>query len=185
MAVSFKQPSVVLCTETDVQGLLSTEMEQAQLDDAGVGPGDADQQARISQAIAWGSSKVLACLQPLYDSTDLTTSALVNEWATIASAYWLCSRRGNPVPESVQRMWLGTPGTDDKGALGDLIAARKMELQIPDIGYRNPEWPAWSNVRVDPRYRTRQIRVERPISEQTPTQYSQNIDWPSEFSFEI
>ena len=178
-------PSVLFCTESDVQAILSIDGEQAALDDDGNGVVDATEQARISLGINYATARIMAYCQGLYDVGDMANSWLVNEWAAILAAYWTRCRRGNPVPESLKELVFGDGSEENKGVMGELAAVKKQQLQLDGIGYRNVPWPAWSNVRVDTRYRLRQARVERPISEPTPPQYSQNVDWAAEYTFEI
>src|SRR5260370_36205889 len=106
----------------------------------------------------------------MYKAADLGTDWMVNVWAPLMASGWLGARRGNGVPASIEAMY--------QDALKDLKQVRAGQYQL-DLCLREPAWPAWSNLRVDPRYRLRQLRVERPISENTPTTYAQNIDWIS------
>lgn len=168
--------STTYCTEQDIQHLLSVDGEFLSEDDNGDGVLDAFEQAHVPMAINYATSRCNLYLQPLYDPSDLATNWLVNYYATILAAAWLRSRRGNPVPTSLAEMV--------KETITDLKDIKQLNLQLPDSALRHVAWPAWSNVRVDPRYRVKQIRVERPISEPTPTEYSQNVDWTSEFFFE-
>ena len=168
--------STLYCTEEDLQNLLSEEGERLRLDDQGDGYLNALERTALTKAISYATTRVNFYCQPLYATADLSTSWLANEWATIIATRWLCTRRGNPCPDSIQKMY------DE--ALEDLQAVKAGSHQIPDLGYRNVAWPAWSNVTVRPEYHYRKQRVQRPISEQTPTQYPQAPDWQAEFFFE-
>ena len=53
------------------------------------------------------------------------------------------------------------------------------QLAIEDIGTRGVDWPTVTNIIVDCSYDMMRARVESNISEQTPTAYSQYIDWNS------
>jgi len=178
-------PSVVFCTEADVQAILSVDGELEALDDNADGEIDGPEAGYMTQGINYAAARIMAYCQGLYDVTDMTHSWLVNEWASILAAHYVRCRRGNPVPESLKELVFGDGSENNKGVMGELAAVQRQELQLDGIGYRNVPWPAWSNIRVDSRYRLRQARVERPISEQTPTQYAPNIDWFAEFCFEI
>lgn|GEM_PF-1784958 len=155
------------CNETDVQNLLSSIGELARLDDDGTGS-VTNGSAGWIQAANYATARVLAFCQRRYDDIDLATSYMVNEWATVIAAHWLCSRRGNPVPESLQALLASTKE--------DLQAVKAGSLDVPQIGTRNADKPKWSNVRIDGRYATKQIRVERNNSETTPAQYPQTVD---------
>jgi phage gp36-like protein len=150
------------CTAEDVEGLLSTEGVDARLDDDSSGAVDGSEDGRMTQAISYATAKVDQYAAGRYAASDLAASWVVNEWATSLACCWLCRRRGNPVPASIKELCDAT--------IEDLKAVLAGTLPIADVGQRYTDQPAWSNVRVDPRYRVRQIRVERPISEQSPSQ---------------
>ena len=101
---------------------------------------------------------------------------MVNQWATICAAWWFSHRRASPPPGAYDQLY--------KETLEDLKSVRKGENQVPDIGQRDVMWPAWSNVSINIGYALRKIRVERPISERTPTPYPQNVDHGADFIFE-
>ena len=170
--------ALLYCVQADVESLLSSQGVLGRLDDQFTGVVTPTEQNAMTNALNYATSKVNYYLQPLYAVTDLATSWLVWEWAVVIAAAWLAGRRGNPVPDSLKK--------NADGCIKDMEDVRKGFQQLPDIGYRTPGWPAWSNVRVDPRYRLRQIRVETPISENTPVSgYSQNQDWQAMLTFEI
>ena len=57
---------------------------------------------------------------------------------------------------------------------------------LPNVPLRRLLAPVWSNIRVDPNYMFRCVRVERNQSSQyNPTQLQQNTDWNDAFCFEI
>src|SRR5262245_15403667 len=158
-------PAILYCSRQDVEWLLSTVAVELRLDDDDSGTvSQVELDAFLNQGLIWATSRCNYYLISKYKPEDLVTSPLVNEWATIAACWWLCSRRLNPIPETMTRLAYGRPGTDERGAMGDMVDVREDRTDIADIGQRDVEWPAWSNVRVDPRYRLKQIRVERPIS---------------------
>ena len=169
------------CTQLDIQHLLSVVGTTARLDDDDTGTITTDQQLGMQQAMNYATARVKFYAQPRYDDIGLASSWMANEWATVIATHWLCTRRGNPVPDSLKELMYGDGTAANRGVMGDLSEVRKGIGKIPDIGTRNVEWPAWSNMRVDPAYRLRKIRVERPISENTPTQYPQQIDRGAEF----
>lgn len=171
------QQANLYCTKEDIEGLLSELGLQARIDDNNSGTTEDIEATRITQARNYSTAIVKSfCLQHYIDS-KLADSWLVNNWSTIIAAYWISARRGNPIPESLQKLY------DE--CLKDLENVKSKKMMIPDIGYRNVDWPAWSNVSVDPRYRIKQIRVQRQTSESTPTQYPQTVDIPSENAKEI
>lgn len=130
------------------------------------------------QAIMWATAQVKLYCNVKYDDVALADSWSVNRWATHLAGYRLCRRRTNACPTTVAE--------DYKETVAELKSVQAGSLYIEDIGLRTTEAPAWSNVTVDQSgYDIRKVRVQRPISEGTPTQYPQNVSWPAEFSFEI
>ncbi len=160
-------------TDSDsIKDLLSVVGVDERLDDDADGTVDTDEEIRIHRACNVATARVLRYTQTLYDSEDLITSWSVWQWATVIAAYWVCSRRGNPVAASLQALYDET--------LEDLTAVKMGLLPIEDIGYKTSLAPVWSNVRVDSHYSIRQLRVERPISERSPSQFPQKTDWLSD-----
>lgn len=174
----------LFCDDVDVQELLSALGVTLRLDDDGGGTLSAGESAFLVRAHSWATSRVLFYCGQLYRADEMASSWLVNEWATCLSACYVCSRRCNPVPDSIHDLVYGPDG--DGGVMGDLKEVRLGLAQIPDVAMRNAPWPAWSNVIVDPRYRLRQIRVQRTISDKVPVRsYTQNVDHPSEMTWEF
>jgi hypothetical protein len=172
--------SYTYCTATDVETLLSDEGVDLRLDDDGAGTVSPTELARLeTQGINYAASRVNFFCMPRYDAVNLASSWLVNEWATIIATRWLCTRRGNPCPKSIQEMY------DE--AVKDMSWVRAGTFQIPDIAARGIDWPAWSNVTVRPEYTYRKIRVQRPMSEGSAAPYRRNTDWAADVGahFEI
>jgi hypothetical protein len=166
--------SVVYCTKTDMDLLLSREGIDLRKDDDEDAFDNSLEADIVPRAINYATSRVnLYCLG-FYDAIQLETSWLVNEWTTIVAVRWMCGRRGNPVPTSLAEMF--------KEALADLELVRSGVFQIPDIGKRFPDSPAWANVTFDGRYRYARTRIEQSISENSPSQQPQQIDHGSAFS---
>lgn len=137
--------------------------------------------ARMQKAISYAAAEINNYLMPRYQSAaTLQQSWTVNNWATICAARWLRRRTGRPLPKGIE--------DDYKQAREELREAAAGDLQIGDIGTPVAEWPAWSNVIVDPRYWIRKARVQRSISETAsagPTGYAQAVDWASQGFLEI
>lgn len=168
---------ILYCTRADVEAILSQEGVELRLDDDGSGQVASTELARLTtQGINYASSRVNFYCLAKYEASELAKSWLVNEWATIIAARWLCSRRGNSPPESLENLY--------EQVLEDLKGIRSDEAQIPDIGPRDAAWPAWSNISFDTRYQLRRLRVERPISEQTTPNYPQHRDVAADLSVE-
>lgn len=132
---------------------------------------------RLLKGCYYGTSTVNDYCTNRYDVTVLTTSWTVNRWATCLAAKWVASRRGNAAPGSILQ--------DAKDALDELKQVRTGMFCISGCGTRTSGWPVFTNVRLDLGYDYAKLRVEPNISEGTPTQYAQYIDWDSVLSIEF
>ncbi len=140
----------------------------AQARDSGV---NAATGARLLVGARKGTSKVKLYCNARYDDTQLKLSGTVLDWATLGAAKFLCSRRAQGCPKGIQ--------ADYEEALEEMRMVQTGQLQIEDIGTRGVDWPTITNITVDPSYDFMRARVEPNMSEQTPTAYSQFIDWNS------
>lgn len=130
----------------------------------------------LIKATQYATDKVnLYCLDR-YDDTALVTSWTVNGWATTIAARWISTRLFRAAPVQIEAAY--------EEAIQELKDVRSSALNVPGIGGRTSNWPALSNVTVDVTYTDRKVRVEPNISEPTPTQYPQAVDWTSAFLFE-
>lgn len=133
--------------------------------------------ARLSVAARKGTSRVKLYCNARYDDSQLALSGSVLDWATIIAAKFLCSRRAQAVPKSIM--------ADYEEAMEELRAVQAGQLSIEDIGTRGVDWPTITNIVVNPGYNGMRARVMPNVSEQTPTGYSQFIDWNSALTLEI
>ena len=153
--------STLYCDQTDLESLFSTEGVELRLDDNGDGSVSAAELLRLTtQARNYATARVNMYCLTRYAVADLATSWVVNEWATYLACHWLSRRRGNP----------GLFKDEAKQVMEELKAVKGGQLDLADLAERNPGWPTWSNARVDISYPQKRIRVQRPISEQSPTQ---------------
>ena len=148
-------------TQSDMEALFSTEGVELRLDDDGSGTVSAPELLRLTtQALNYATARCNMFLLGRYEPADLATSWVVNEWATYIACHWLSARRGNPT----------LFGAQVEEVKKELAQVKAGQLNLEELGSRNPSWPTWSNTRVDStNYRLRKIRVERPISEEEPT----------------
>lgn len=140
----------------------------AQARDSGV---NAATGARLVVGTRKGTSKVKLYCNQRYDDTQLKLSGTVCDWATICAAKFLCTRRAQGCPKSLK--------DDYDEAIDEMAMVQTGQLSIEDIGTRGVDWPTVTNIVVNPGYDGMRARVEPNISEQTPTGYSQYIDWNS------
>jgi hypothetical protein len=118
--------------------------------------------------------------QGRYGDAEIAANWMVNEWATVIAACWLCSRRGNPVPDSLKFLLKGDDGKG--GAMADLEKVRSGRLPLPGAPTRGPEHPSFIAVTVNPLYRLKQIRIQPELSERVVAQHPTSIDSPAYFN---
>ncbi len=140
----------------------------AQARDSGV---NAATGARLLVGARKGTSKVKLYCNQRYDDSQLKLSGTVLDWATTAACKFLCTRRAQGCPKGIQ--------ADYDEAIEEMRMVQSGQLSIEDIGTRGVDWPTVTNVTVNAGYDGMRARVEPNISEQTPTAYSQYIDWNS------
>lgn len=169
-------PAYLYCTEADIQGYLSVDGETGRLDDDNTGTLNTTEQGYLQQAIIYATTRVNFYLIPRYDAAVMYQSYFVNQLTVIVACWWLSCRRGNPQPGSLDDLY--------KQATKDMEQIHGGNFALPDAGERVAAWPAWSNVRVDILCALRKVRVERPISEQSPAPYGQTLDYGSLFIFD-
>lgn len=146
----------------------------AQARDSGV---NAATGARLLVGCRKGTSKVKLYCNQRYDDSQLKLAGSVLDWATICAAKFLCTRRAQGCPKGLKE--------DYDEALETMQKVQSTQLSIEDIGTRGIDWPTVTNITVDPGYDVMRARVEPNISEQTPTAYSQFIDWNSAMWLEL
>lgn len=140
----------------------------AQARDSGV---NAATGARLLVGARKGTSRVKLYCNSRYDDSQLALSGTVCDWATICAAKFLCTRRAQGCPKSLM--------ADYEETMEELRMVQVGQLQIDDCGTRGSDWPAVINVTVNPAYDGMRARVQRNISEQTPTVFNQYVDWNS------
>jgi hypothetical protein len=132
--------------------------------------------ALLVKATKYATSRIQDFCLTRYDDSMLVQSWTVNQWATTIACRWLGVRLFRAAPEQIESAY--------QEVMEELKAVKNSEMNLANIGPRTSEWPFISNVTVDLGYTYRKVRVETPISEPTPTQFSQAVDWNSALSFE-
>lgn len=152
-----------LCSEADMIRLFSqygvtafSDHDADGVDDEGVADDCINQATEEIRGYAW----------MWYSDTQLATSTLVNRWATTLAVFFLCQRRGNPVPDSLQAEALRIFELLQKVAEGN--------YRIPGLALRGDLRPSMSNVTIDRRYPVSTVRVTRPNSTDAPTTLTQD-----------
>lgn len=126
---------------------------------------------RLVKACQYGTSRVKLYCTGRYNDSDLAQCWSANRWATTLAGKWLATRLCRPCPESIRE--------DYDEAMEELNKVQHHQLSLEDIGTRTSGWPFISNMEVDVAYDVAKVRVEPQISEATPTQYGQFVDWNS------
>lgn len=165
---SLTAAAAVGATSLSVTALGTAINALAQARDSGV---NAATGARLAVGTRKGTSKVKLYCNARYDDSQLVLSGTVCDWATIAAAKFLCTRRAQGCPKSIQEEY------DE--SIEEMRMVQVGQLSIEDIGTRGVDWPTVTNVIVNPAYNGMRARVQPNISEQTPTAYSQFVDWSS------
>lgn len=165
-------PSILFCQQSDIEDVLSVDGLSLRLDDNNDGAVDATEQGRVTRSIYYATSR-LGMYLSRYNAADLQQSQVVTEWAAIFATRWLCNRRGNGVPSGIQEAY-------DEAML-EIKEVQAGRMDLMEVAAREVPWFAWSNCRVSAAYRLRRIRVERPISEKTPTTYPQTRDIQADY----
>jgi phage gp36-like protein len=130
-------PATLYATQSDLERLFSSYGVTSFSDHDQDGVNDTDV---VSDCITQASQELeFYCRR--YAPAALSQSSLITRWCTVISCVFLCQRRGNPVPESLQ-------------AEMDRIYAMLKEIDqngkpIPGIGQSSACVPKFSNLTVE------------------------------------
>lgn len=169
-------PTVWYCDPGDIQRRLSTANVKLHIEDFGKSSMSGESDA-VSDCI-WDATEIINYYcQVLYRPEDLVKSTWINRRATDIAVYILVSRRGNIQSGSLAEAY--------KQTIMWLEAIHSSRYEVPGIPIRATQAPVWSNVRIDQRYSTYRVRVERTISQRSPARHSQSVDWSSEYDYTV
>lgn len=168
--------TIYYCDPGDIQRRLSTESIKLKIEDYGKSA-TAGESGSIDDAI-WDATEIINfyCFVH-YQPGDLAKSLWVNRRATDLAVYILAKRRGNVPTSSMTESY--------KQSLDWLEKVHLGTYEIPNVPFRHTLAPSFSNLRVDFRYSTYRLRVERTISDKSPAPYGQQIDLVAEYDFSI
>ena len=161
-------------TTLTVSPLTEVVLAEGQATDSGVNVATA---ARMAKGCKYATAQVKRYCCNRYDDSQLATAWSVNQWATVIASRWVCKRRSQSAPSGIDE--------DYKEVLQDLKWVMTGMMFIEDIGTRTSAWPFITNATLDIRYDTVKSRIEPQLSEGTPTQYAQFLDWNSIFSLNL
>lgn len=157
-------PTTLYCDEADMNRLFSSYGVTAFADHDESGSSDS---GVTDDCIIQASQEIDLYCRQQYAAAVLATSDLINRWATVMSVYFLCMRRGNPIPKSIEAEFERIMDLLTKVSTGELV------LDLATDGDRRP---SFSNLKVDRRYRDARIRVRRSVSTDAPSVYQQDFD---------
>jgi hypothetical protein len=130
---------------------------------------------RLLTGCQYGTTQVKLYCCKRYDDSQLLLNAQENgsvgRWATCLAARWICRRRTQACPKGLE--------ADSQEALEEMRGVMSGALSIEDIGTRTSGWPYMSVITVDVRYEVARVRVMPLLSEGTPTNYAQQVDYNS------
>lgn len=151
------------CAAEDVERLFSTagvlafsDPDQDGTEDTGV----------LDDCIEQASDEITLLIHDRYEESALAANRMVTRWATTLATYFLCQRRGNPVPETLQ--------TEFTRIIKLLTQIGQGLQNIPGVPLRCDLRPTWSNLTADRRYRRSKTRVTRTNSSDPPTRLTQD-----------
>ncbi len=111
----------------------------AQARDSGV---NAATGARLLVGCRKGTSRVKLYCNKIYDDSQLKLSGRVLDWAAICAAKFICTRRAQGCPKSLQ--------ADYDECIEELRMVQNGQLTIDDCATRWVDWPSDTNITVRP-----------------------------------
>ena len=151
--------ATLYCDSDAVVDLLSQFGVDSRLDDDGDGIVIAQESTSLTNALNWATGRVNASLLERFDAADLAADWNVQDYATVYAAWRLCRRRVNPNPLQAEFERVDQ----------EVAEIRRGERALAEVGERTALLPGFTAVRLDGRFRTRQQRVEKSISDPVPT----------------
>lgn len=164
-------------SESEIVDLASRFAVDTRLDDNDDETVTSTELARLTTNIVnYATSEINLFVGERYTMAALAESWFIHHAATVRGAIFLCQRRFNSVPESLEDEWVRIERL--------LQRIHDHKLSLADIPELESDQPIMSNVTIDDRYRVRRIRVIRPTSDNKPSPYPRRNHWPSEYTVE-
>lgn len=129
----------------------------------------------LAKACSYATDRINVFCLTRYPVASLATSWTVNQYAVVIAVKWIATRLFRAAPEQIKDAYEET--------MEELKAIQASEMNLP-LAPNTSQWPFMSNVTIDLGYTVRKVRVEPTISEPTPTQYPQAVDYSSYFLLE-
>jgi phage gp36-like protein len=124
--------TIAYCTSDDLEDRLSEAGVTLRTDDS--------PPTSYGNAILRASSKINQFLLRQYTEANLAASDIVTDYASTIATYYLCTRRGNPAPDSVIAEY--------REAIEELKLIHAGGMDVSDIGRRKSSAPVMDNNRV-------------------------------------
>lgn len=158
--------------------LTTTDILERFLSSQGIASFSDDDSQTVDDCISYAAGLILGKLAAKYVLSVLAGALLLTEWATVISARTLCTRRGNPIPESLELLYQGIIG--DGGFLSEVVkgTTKLVDADGNIIAGKGSFAPTMSNLRIDRRYPNEQVRVV----EQTSTNVQTTLERDSAFA---
>lgn len=116
--------------------------------------------AVVQDCVDQASAEIAMLAGQRYDLDDLAAHPIVIPWATTYAIYFLCQRRGNPMPQSLADEFNRVTANLEKIVAGD--------IKLPGLDEITGMRPTVSNLVIDRRYVNDQVRV-RSTTGETPS----------------
>jgi phage gp36-like protein len=166
-------PLTTYCTEAQMQRLFSGDGVTAFSDHNADGVADT---SVVDDCIEQATEEINAYAMQRYSDTALSGSNLVTRWCTVLAVYFLCERRGNSPPASLQ--------SEFERIMAKLQQIPSGIFKLPGVATRSDFRPGFSNVTVDRRYQYSKVRVIQTASDNVPTVLPQKTNSPGAMIYE-
>jgi phage gp36-like protein len=124
--------------------------------------------ATLQDCVEQGADEINLCVLARYPAAAVKGNRLLKRWNSMLAAFFVCERRGNPVPASI--------AAECERIMARLEDVRIGKLRIPGVPMIGPNVPALSNLVVDRRYPRTQVRVVLQNSSNYPTKLPRNSE---------
>jgi phage gp36-like protein len=162
--------AIPYCTEAEITRFFGADGVLNNADNDGDDAADAEV---VNDCINQATMEINLYAQQRYAPADLATDTLINRWATVIATRFLCQRRGNTVPASIESEWERVELKLERIAAG--------LLQLPGLALRSDMRPSMTNLEIDRRHRNNKIRRTPTNSTDQTTVMDQDniIQYPS------
>lgn len=161
-------PDVLLTDRTGIERVLSQAGVDARVNVSRTTVVSDAEEAEVTHVAAYASDLVQNLVGNRYAAADLATSYLVYTWASVIAAYELCLYQAGFVPQALL--------SEYEQVLDRLQKVGAGQDRLASIPSSQGAGVAMDNLRLDPRFRYKQLRRERTISDGPSRQASPAIE---------